>query len=150
MKHRLAVWLLLAGGATVFGGSDDSRAKLLGSWRLQDASGHDSDTVWVLEDKGAALHIIHSEGTHKLADFECTPTGQDCKIKEAGKSANVSLWYNGPLLVELETRGSEIVKRRFGLTADGQGLELETIPVVPSGTPQKSLFKRVATETNAK
>jgi len=123
---------------------DDDRTKLIGSWRLQDEAGHDADAVWVLESNGDSLHITHSEGVHKIAEFDCTPTGRDCSVKEAGKPTKVSLWYNGSALVELETRGSEVVKRKFGLAADGRTLEIETTPVMPSGKPQKSVFKRVA------
>src|SRR5262249_31835626 len=80
--------------------AEDDRAKLIGSWRMQDEAGKDTDTVWVLEAKGDAMHISRSEGAHKIAEFECATTGHDCNIKESGKSAKVSLWYNGPALVE--------------------------------------------------
>jgi hypothetical protein len=130
--------------ASVAWGSDDDRSKLIGSWRMQDDAGKDTDTVWVLASKGDALHISRTEGAHKIAEFECAATGHDCNIKEAGKSAKVSLWYNGGALVELETRGSEVVKRKIGIASDGHALEVETTPIMPAGRPQKALFKRVA------
>jgi hypothetical protein len=43
------------------------------------------------------------------------------------------MWFNGPKLVELETRGAQVVKRRFSITGDGDTMDLETIPIVPTG-----------------
>src|ERR1700681_2718744 len=102
MKRCLTAWFVMGCGMAASAGTDDQRAKLIGSWRLQDDAGRDAGDVWVLEDRGAAIHITHTEGTHKLSDFECAPTGSECEVKDAGKSAKVSLWYNGPALVEME------------------------------------------------
>lgn len=55
----------------------------------------------------------------------------------------MSLWFNGPKLVELETRGTEIVKRRFSIAGDGDTMDLETIPIFPSGKIETAHFKRV-------
>jgi hypothetical protein len=59
----------------------------------------------------------------------------------------VSLWFNGPKLVELETRGSEVVKRRFEIISQGDGanevMEMELIPIVPSEKTQTFRYKRV-------
>ena len=52
------------------------REKLLGTW--QDDSSKEA-TVWVLEMKGAALHITESLGNQKISEFECPPKGVDCE-----------------------------------------------------------------------
>ena len=55
----------------------------------------------------------------------------------------VSMWFNGPRLVELETKGSEVVKRRFMILPKGDVMEMELIPIVPGGKPETFQFKRV-------
>ncbi len=52
------------------------------------------------------------------------------------------MWFNGAKLVELETRGNQVVKRRFTVTGDGDSMELETIPLVPAGSGETTHFKR--------
>jgi hypothetical protein len=54
-------------------------------------------------------------------------------VKEAGKPMKVSIWFNGPKLVIMETRGKDVLKRRFQATDDGKEIEMETIPIVPQG-----------------
>jgi hypothetical protein len=44
----------------------------------------------------------------------------------------MSMWFNGPKLIELETTGNQGVKRRFTVTGDGDSMELETIRVAPT------------------
>jgi hypothetical protein len=43
------------------------------------------------------------------------------------------MWFNGPKLVVMEVRGSEVLKRRFHATDDGSATEVESIPIVPQG-----------------
>lgn len=69
--------------------------------------------------------------------------GKECASEDAGRRSKVSMWFNGPMLVELETRGSQIVKRRFRITANGDTMDLETIPIVPPGKSETVHFKRV-------
>jgi hypothetical protein len=53
------------------------------------------------------------------------------------------MWFNGPKLVEIEARGTEVVKRRFSVTGDGDRMDVETIPIVPAGKSETRHFKRV-------
>jgi len=69
--------------------------------------------------------------------------GKECAVEDAGRRSKVSMWFNGPKLVELETRGTEIVKRRFSITGNGETMDLETIPIAPSGKVETAHFKRV-------
>ncbi len=55
----------------------------------------------------------------------------------------MTLYFNGPNLVMLETKGSEVVKRRFGPTEKGDTLELEVIPMGADGKPETLHFQRV-------
>ena len=72
--------------------------------------------------------------------------GKECGVKDAGRRAKVSMYFNGPKLVEMETgaKGTPVVKRRFSIAADGDTMDLETIPLVPAGPTETTHFKRVS------
>ena len=67
---------------------------------------------------------------------------RECDVKEAGKPMKVSIWFNGPKLVMMETRGNDVLKRRFHATDDGMGIDLETIPIVPQGKTEVVRLQR--------
>ena len=116
---------------------DGDRAKLMGGWESQTGTDH-----WMFEAKGDAVHVTYLQGDKKLAEFECDTDGKDCVTKVAGHSAKVSLWFNGPKLVELETRGSEVVKRRFAIAGAGEEMDLEIIPIASDAKAETVHFKR--------
>jgi|SRR5579863_5200707 hypothetical protein len=125
--------------------ADDSteRAKLTGTWQSSTGEkGIATKAVWVLESKGDSMHIINSQGDKKMAEYACTLDGKECEVKDGGRKVKVTLYFNGPKLVVLETKGDEVVKRRFG-TAEGDTLELEVIPMVPDGKTETLHFQRV-------
>src|SRR5258708_39662431 len=99
------------------------RAKLLGSWQAQDESGKEA-TVWVLEVKGMALHISESRGNLKISEFECVPKGVDCEGTVGGIKATASMYYDGPALVQLETKASDVTRRRFSVPGQPDMMDL--------------------------
>jgi hypothetical protein len=117
---------------------DADRAKLMGSWESQSGN---SET-WLLEAKGDAVHITYLQGDKKLAEFECDTDGKDCATKVGGHSAKMSLWFNGSKLVVLETKGSEVVKRRFAIAGAGEEMDLEIIPIASDTKAETVHFKR--------
>jgi hypothetical protein len=121
-------------------GSD--RSKISGAWQLENASSGGAET-WVIEEKPDAIHITESRGDQKLADFDCNTVGRECDVKESGKAARVSLWFSGPKLIQLMTRGSDVVKRRYAIGDNGDTMEVEIIPIVPPGKTEAVRFKRV-------
>lgn len=132
--------LLLA--SSVFADDDSSRAKLLGRWQQSDGNGETKST-WTLENSGGSMRVSSSNGSQTVAQFECNTMGKECTVEDAGRPSKVSMWFNGPKLVELETRGAQIVKRRFSITGDGDTMDLETIPIVPSAKVEIAHFKRL-------
>jgi hypothetical protein len=133
--------LLLA--STAFGDDDSSRAKLIGKW-LSDGNG-EAKSTWDIEEGSAdTIHVTNSSGAQILAEFECNTLGKECVVKGAGRKSRVSMWFNGPKLVQMETRGSQVVKRRFSITGEGDTMDLETIPIAPAGKVETSHFKRVS------
>ncbi|HVW09814.1 MAG TPA: hypothetical protein VHC90_14595 [Bryobacteraceae bacterium] len=98
------------------------RDKLVGSWT--EAGG---EHAWVIESSANGLHMTQIEGTAPVADFTCATDGHDCDIRISGKKAKVSLYYNGSALVQLETKGDVITKRKFFI--DGGGMKVEVTPM---------------------
>jgi hypothetical protein len=114
-----------------------SHPKLMGTWE-GDNSKTDQD-AWLFEAKGEGLHVTHSQKGERLADFVCNTMGTECK---AGRQTKVSMWFNGPKLVLLETHGSEVVRRRFVADEAGDTLAIEVTQVVPAGKPEVVRFHR--------
>lgn len=129
-------------------GPEDNRGKLAGTWQVQDPSG--KGETWVIEEKADAIHMARTENSEHPDEFECNTLGKECAVKLSGKTTKISMWYSGPKLVELETRGSDVVKRSFTVTQDGDTLELETLSVVPAGKPEVVRLKRVEVSAASK
>ena len=138
----LTAILLLFLGAAAFADDQSDREKLLGSWE-QGAAENSPVSSWTISPDKDLLRITELEGGNKITEFSCAAGGAACEIKDAGKKATVSLWFNGPQLVVMETKGSEIVKRRFKILPQGDVMEMEVIPIVPSGKTETFQFKRV-------
>ena len=103
-------------------------------------------STWTLKDKGNSIHVSNAGDPQTVVEFDCNTTGAECAIKRSGHKAKVSMWFNGTKLVELETMGNQVVKRRFTVTGDGDTMELETIPMVPSGSSETTHFKRIPSD----
>jgi hypothetical protein len=101
----------------------------------------------VIEQKDDTAHFINSEGDQKI-DFACNTRGKECQVKEAGKGAKISMWFNGPSLIQMEIKGSDVTKRKFSV--DGEKLVLEVMPIAPAGKTETFHFKRSETTTAQK
>jgi hypothetical protein len=118
------------------------RAKLSGAWQQQGAGA--AQAVWTIEETSAGMRVISSQGEKKVAEFVCD-FARECEAKDAGKKVKITLYFNGGKLVVMETKGDQVVKRRFGFGEAADVMELEMIPVAPAGKPETVLFTRVAT-----
>jgi hypothetical protein len=116
------------------------RARIIGEWQLPAVSGKGTGESWILESKDDAIHITQLQNGRKLAELNCNTMGHEC---DSDRHAKVSLWFNGPKLVEMETRGTEVVKRLFSAVDQGDAMEVEVIPIVPAGKSVVLRFKRV-------
>jgi hypothetical protein len=138
--------LLLAGSALSV--EDAVRAKLTGKWEQGDGVG-ENKTTWTLKESGDSMHVTNTSLTATVEDFDCNTLGKECDIKHAGHKSKVSVWFNGAKLVELETTGNQVVKRLFTVTGNGDTMDLETIPLVPSGPSETTHFKRAVQSTSS-
>jgi len=129
--------------AGVLAGDTTSRERINGEW-LQAGVAKDAGESWIMESKQDTIHVTELRNGQKVAEFDCNTEGRDCPTEEDGRRAKVSFWFNGDTLVELVTRGSEVVKRRFSVGAQGDTLEVETIPIVPEGKSAVLQFKQAS------
>jgi hypothetical protein len=148
-------WKLLVPGALVFAAGAlaagvPERPSISGEWQLETAAAKDSGPAWILDTKDDTIHVTELQNGQKVSEFDCNTLGRECDVKDSGRHAKVSFYFNGAKLVQLETRGSDVVKRRFSVGEQGDSLEVEEIPVVPAGKPVVERFKRVPLSTASK
>jgi hypothetical protein len=130
--------------------ADDAsaRAQLIGSWQQQDASGK-GISVWVVETKSNALRITNSQGDQKLSEIECKP-GAECEGTASGKKSKVTMYFSGPTLVQLETVGSDVIKRQFTVREQPDMMEIEVMPIIGSAKSETLHLKRMPPSTGGR
>src|ERR687892_593199 len=85
------------------------------------------------------LCLLLVSGALSLAQDHPNFTG-DWKLE--GESGQVSMYYNGPVLVELDMNGDHVTKKRLHLAADGKAMEMEVVPISPPGASEKLVFAK--------
>lgn len=146
MYIRLMIVMLALTSVACFADDGADRNKLAGTWNV-DGGGN---TAWAVHGtKSGGVHLTYTRGTDKLADFECNTEGKECSVRMEGKPVKVSLYFNGPRLVMLETRGDTVVKWRFGVAADSGEMEVEETPITPAGKAETLHFKHADEQASA-
>lgn len=147
MHIRLMIVMLALTSVACFADDGADRNKLAGTWNADGGGG----TAWTVHGtKAGGVHLTYTRGAEKLADFECNTEGKECSVRMEGKPVKVSLYFNGPRLVMLETRGDTVVKWRFGVVSDAAGeMEVETMPITPAGKTETVRFKHVDEQASA-
>ena len=115
---------------------DSSKPDFTGSWQLDAARSelntyHVTGATWMIEEKENSIHITETEagkGERKI-ELRCTTDGKECSVP--AEKAKASFWYNGPILVEMETRGDNATRYRLKLVEDGKSLNVEVTYIVP-------------------
>jgi hypothetical protein len=115
--------------------TQSDRDGLIGTW-TENGGNHG----WVIENGANGLHMTQIEGSAPIADFTCATDGHDCSIKISGKKAKVSLYYNGSALIQLETKGDTVTKRKF--LVSGSGLKVEVTPMTGKVITEERQFDR--------
>jgi hypothetical protein len=148
MKCSLTALGLALAVSVAFADDGSLRDKIVGAW-LTEGSVDSGAASWVLERDGDTIHVTELQNGEKQSEFKCNTKGRECDAKDSGRPAKVSFWFNGPKLVQMETRGSEVFKRRFSASNGGEALEVEVIPIVPQGKAVVLRFKRAQPSTSA-
>ena len=60
-----------------------------------------------------------------------------------GKKVKISMYFNGPTLVQLETIGANVTKRHFTVTEKPDMMELEVMPIVGKAKPEKLHLRKM-------
>jgi hypothetical protein len=116
---------------------ETDRASRIGSW-VQSGG----NNAWVINTAADGLHITQIEGSGTVADYQCNLNGSDCDVKVAGHKAAVSMYFNGATLIQIETKGDQIVKRRFTILPSGTQMKLEIIPMAEHTQTEELQFER--------
>jgi len=109
-----------------------------GTWILT----KDNTFKLIVDQTPEKVHVKELRGDSVLTEYTCNFDGKDCSIKDEGHAAKVALWFNGPKLVELKTRGSEVTRRRFMPASDGKSLEVELSPMSSPGKTEILAYSR--------
>ena len=148
MNLRLVLLALSLAGALCLADDAKDRTNLIGSWELDNGSGK---TSWLLEKTSDGIHFTYTRGAEKLADFQCSTSGHECDVQIEGKPCKVSLYYSGPSLMMLETRGDTVIQRKFQTASGGKEIDVETASISPTGKPEALRLKRgIAAGSGAK
>jgi hypothetical protein len=122
------------------------RPDLSGTWQF-DSSKSEMHSIriagatWVIHEDDSSIQITESEdGASKKIELKCTTDGKQCKI--GGEKATASFWYNGPMLVEMESKGDRVVRYRMKLSDDGKTLTVATTSIVPQASQDDVLVFR--------
>jgi hypothetical protein len=111
------------------------RPNFSGNWQF-DASKSElhtmklADASWTIEESENAIHLTENEaGRSKPIELKCTTDGKDCSV--SSEKSKASFWYNGAMLVEMESKGDHVTRYRLKLSDDGKTLRVETTYIVP-------------------
>jgi hypothetical protein len=121
----------LAGQAS---GQDQERPNFSGTWQL-DASKSElhlskiSSATWVIEEGDNSIHISETEnGKSKKTELQCSTDGKECKFPGDRRD---SFWFNGAMLVDMETKNTNVTRYRMKISDDGKTLTVEVNQIVP-------------------
>jgi hypothetical protein len=135
MRQPATLAACLALALLAYPGRAQEHPNLAGTWQFDASKSEQHNTrvagaTWVIEEGDNTIHITESEGGNaKKIEVKCSTDGKDCNI--AGEKAKASFWYNGPTLVEMETRGDRVNRFKMKLSDDAKTLTVELNSIVP-------------------
>ena len=127
--------LILAVFALPGTAQEASKPSLTGTWQFDAAKSelHNSkmtSATWVIDEGDNSIHITATEsGKNKKTEMQCTTDGKECQV--TGDKSKASFWYNGPILVEMQTKGDTVTRFRLKASEDGKTLTVELTHIVP-------------------
>ena len=143
MEHPVRFFGLVTASAVfcICGWAQSDKPDLTGNWKL-DAAKSDmqvnrlSDLNLTIAEKDGKINITQAEkladGKERKITYNCPTNGADCTVPETG--AKASFWYNGPMLVNMETekKGGSVIRERLKLSPDNKALTMEISNLVPA------------------
>src|SRR5271165_971779 len=119
---------------------DDAKPGLSGTWQLDVAKSEMplnklSGLTMQISEKDGKININENEklagGKERNITYTCTTDGKECEVPET--KAKASFWYNGPILVSMETQhnGASIIRERLTISPGAKLLNVEISSLVP-------------------
>lgn len=140
-KMNLLVLGVLVAAVPVLG---QDRPDFSGIWVASDSKAETAK--WQIEQQNDEIQVKALEAGDKIdREYKCGTSGKECATKSDEKKGKVSLWYNGPMLVEMyqSKDGKSVVKTQRKLSEDGATMTVVVIPIVPAGAEKQTLtYKR--------
>lgn len=114
-----------------------------GDWQLDTAKSQGVEAkameIAIKQDGDAIAVTLEEDG--RSVEFKCSTDGRNCKRK--GGPGEVSLYYNGAMLIELDMEGNDhVIKKRLHLADDGKAMEMEVMRISPPGPEAKLVFAK--------
>jgi len=131
----LSAGLILAVFALPGTAQEAAKPSLTGTWQFDPARSelHNSkmtSATWVIDEGDNSIRITATEsGKSKKVEMQCSTDGKECQV--TGDKSRASFWYNGPILVEMQTKGDTVTMFRLKASEDGKTLTVELTHIVP-------------------
>jgi hypothetical protein len=148
MSVKILALIVSVTFAAIGWGASLDHPELSGTWNLNPSLSEihthvPTQLTWEIEQKDGTIHLVErSQEMKNPTEIRCATDGHDCQVKEEGRPATVSFYYNGPVLVELETEGQNkdtITKKRMHVSSDGNTLTVDVNHILPADKPQEKL-----------
>jgi hypothetical protein len=145
MRSQVALFVCSAVAVLALPLAAQDRPNLSGTWQF-DSSKSELHTeriagaTWVITedaDTNAIQITVSGDEAGKKIEMKCRTDGKECKV--SGDKATASFWYNGAMLVEMQTKGDHVVRYRMKLSDDGKTLTVDTTSIVPQ-SPQDDVL----------
>jgi len=134
--------------------AQEDRPNLTGTWQL-DATKSELKSIklngatWVIQEGDNAIHLTESDdGKGKKLEFQCTTDGKECK--GGGDKTKASFWFNGAMLVEMETKGDHVTRYRMSVSSDGKTMTVQSTHIVPQDDRNDTLVFAKLAATSSK
>ncbi|MGA2600365.1 MAG: hypothetical protein ABSH09_25650 [Bryobacteraceae bacterium] len=119
---------------------ENAKPDLTGTWQLDAAKSEMplnklAGLTMQISEKDGKISIDEDEklaaGKERKITYTCTTDGKECEVPET--KAKASFWYNGPMLVSMETEhnGASVIRRRLKLSPDSKLLNVEISILAP-------------------
>lgn len=152
MWRSLSLFALLLGVSSISIAGE--KPNFTGQWQAEPAAGADkvgAPAKRTIEQDGVNIHIVDTvlgpDAKEQTLDIKCTTNGQQCAVKAAAHEGQVSFYYLGQMLVEIDSNvfgADSVVKRQIKLSEDGKNLTVEIVSIVPPGKPAETVtLKRI-------
>jgi hypothetical protein len=88
--------------------------------------------------------VTDANGKDYKSVFHCNIDGNQCKVKDQGQNAMLTFYYNGAVLVMMETKkdGAWVIKKRLTLSEDGKTLTAEVEHLNPAGAKETYVYNK--------